>query len=84
MALTNRERQARWRQKHPEKAAARFARFKESKRRKRPGCQHPNQKGIEGEIEVRYCPDCGFVGVVTEDLARYCAENGIPYRSSER
>ena len=78
MALTNQERQARWRAKHPEKAAARLAALAESKRSKR--CEHDPQRcrEIAGEaIRVWICHDCGGLLFSPSDLDDYCDLHGI-------
>ena len=82
MALTSRERQARWREAHPEQAAARLLRLRESKQAAREArqCQHDPRRlrqAADGEIPVWVCFDCGGVFYIGRALDDYRAAHGI-------
>ena len=58
MALTNAERQRRWREKHPAQANARLRAFKAQKKSKQPGateCAHEDRKV---RVSTLYCGKC--------------------------
>ena len=81
MALTNRERQARWRKKHPETASRRLEALKRKKSEERPRCQHPRQQQIcDSPIKFLLCRDCGQLLFVVDDMTHYCEVHNIPFR----
>ena len=78
VALTNTERQARWRAKHPEAAAARLAALNAAKRKRR--CGHDPARCREaaaGELTIYVCHDCGCVVYDGAELADYRDVHGI-------
>ncbi len=82
MALSSAERQKRWRERHPEAAAARLEALKERKRRAREECQHDDARLVcSRPIRVMICHDCGSVQYITTDLADYCQAHEIPFRN---
>ena len=81
MALTTRERQARWRAAHPEAAAARLAALRERKASKR--CRHDpmrRKQAAEGELRIWICHDCGTLLYDAAELADYLAAHNVRRR----
>ncbi|MCY4507191.1 MAG: hypothetical protein OXG35_09560 [Acidobacteria bacterium] len=80
MPLTGAERQKRWRERHPARAAEHLKAL-QSRKRPREECKHDDVRFIcRSPIHVLVCHDCGFIHCFPRDLADYCAKHSIPLR----
>ena len=67
MAMTNAEKQRRWRERHPEQAAAHLDALKAVKAPPAP-CRHDPQRQVQVQMVAYYCADCAGVFYAPADL----------------